>query len=146
MRHFHAKEAPVARTFARKVIHLFLKHDDIKREIDAIQTLSRIPHQNIVKVSQYGQLPNSGQYFFDMELCACSLREFINSGGGVRLELFRELLPAERVAYAWKIMEKVAAGLDHIHYQGLVHRDIKPENSKPSSYRSLTCSSLFVKG
>jgi serine/threonine protein kinase len=103
---------------------------DIQREVYAIQSVCRIPHQNIVKVWRHGQLPNSGQYYIDMELCDLSLREFIRSGGGARLSLFSALLQGGRVAYAWKIMEKVAAGLEHIHGQGLVHRDIKPENSE----------------
>jgi len=127
MRHV-INESQVAQPFARKIIHLLLKENDIRREIEAIKTLSSTPHPNIVKVWNWGPLPNTAQFHFDMELCAFSLREFIYSGDGVRQPLL-QWLRVERVDYAWKIMEKVAAGLHHIHCLGLVHRDIKPENS-----------------
>jgi len=72
-------------------------------------------------------LPNTGHFYIDMELCAFTLRHFVESGGAVLLSA--EKSGSERVAYTYEILKNVAAGISHIHRQDLVHRDIKPENS-----------------
>jgi Nif-specific regulatory protein len=87
--------------------------DDLARFRHEVRLLSETRHPNVVEVHDFGVLPGDFP-FLTMELLtgespAASLRE----GGW---EAF------------WDLAIQAAAGLAHIHRQGVVHMDLKPAN------------------
>ncbi len=98
-------------------------HESFQRDLDFCRRFyaealaaSRLDHQNITRVIDFGQEPD-GLLYFAMEFLA---------GEELRSVLERERrLGTERIA---QIAMQVCAGLSHAHARGVVHRDIKPEN------------------
>ncbi|HEY2738177.1 MAG TPA: protein kinase, partial [Thermoanaerobaculia bacterium] len=100
-------------SLALKVGLLPSSTEDLARFRHEVRLLSETRHPNVVEVYDFGVLPGDFP-FFTMELL---------SGESV----------AERLRTAgWEVFYdaaiQVAAGLAHIHRQGIVHMDIKPGN------------------
>ena len=87
-----------------------------KREFRA---LSRLRHENIVRVDDYGDV--QGHPYFTMEYVdGRDLHQEIRS--------WKRLQPAQRWAKAEDALADLARALGYIHRRGLVHRDLKPSN------------------
>ena len=110
-------------TLMKKVVAVKLLHPELGR-LDEVakrfereaQSASRLSHENIIQVTDFGRTP-SGQLFLVMEL--------------LRGESLAELLARERAlppARAVAIARQILLALDHAHAQGVVHRDLKPAN------------------
>jgi len=79
------------------------------------RSASRLDHENIIRVSDFGQT-DDGLLFLVMELL---------DGENLAQALRRGPLPWRRAA---TVARAVALGLGHAHEQGVIHRDLKPEN------------------
>ena len=89
--------------------------DRIQRFKREAQAAGRLNHPNIMTV--YDVEEDAGRLFMAMEyLDGGTLRAEIDGAG--------KLTPERAV----EITNKVLAGLEHAHSQGVVHRDIKPDN------------------
>jgi serine/threonine-protein kinase len=107
---------------ALKVLHgeLGRKPDLVERFMQEARAASRIGHQNVIDISDFGSTPE-GLVFFAMELLkGHDLHEEI-----ARARLAGQLLPWER---SKKIFLQICAALTAAHNKGIVHRDLKPEN------------------
>jgi hypothetical protein len=81
-----------------------------------VQSASRLSHQNVVEIYDYGR-STDGLFYYAMEyLDGINLGELVAREGPVP------------VVRATNILRQVCAGLAAAHAAGLVHRDIKPEN------------------
>ena len=114
-------EDPEKRTVAVKVlqsIRQLPKQADreaaTQRVLNTAQQLSRLRHENIVRVYNAGEA--EGLAYIVMEyLTGRDLSYYIDA----------EKLPLDEV---FVVITKVAQGLSHAHTHGLIHRDIKPAN------------------
>ncbi len=80
------------------------------------QTISRIEHENIVGVTDFGRTPQ-GLTFLAMELVrGQTIRRMVKSRG-----------PLEP-AFVARVTRQIALGLSAAHDLGFVHRDLKPGN------------------
>ncbi len=87
-----------------------------KREFRA---LSRLRHENIVRVDDYGEY--RGHPYFAMEFVqGQDLHQEIRS--------WKSLTTAQRWARCEDTLADLAQALGYIHRRGLVHRDLKPSN------------------
>ena len=87
--------------------------EDLARFRHEVRLLSETRHPNVVEVYDFGVLPGDFP-FFTMELLAGeSVAERLRTAGW---EVF------------YDAAMQAAAGLAHIHRQGIVHMDIKPDN------------------
>ncbi len=91
------------------------------------RSASRLDHENIIRVTDFGQ-SDDGLLFLVMELLdGENLADVVNQGP----------LPWMR---AVRITHDAARGLAHAHEQGIIHRDMKPENiilaRRPKSNRT----------
>ncbi|MBS2013350.1 MAG: serine/threonine protein kinase [Deltaproteobacteria bacterium] len=77
---------------------------------------SRLDHQNLVRVLDFGQEPDGLLYLAMEYIDGTCLADVIGD---------RRPLSLERIV---DLMQQVCAGLAHAHTRGVVHRDIKPEN------------------
>jgi serine/threonine-protein kinase len=107
---------------ALKVLHgeFARKPDLVERFIQEAKAASRIRHENVIDISDFGSTPD-GLVFFAMELL---------SGHDLHDEVTRatmagHLLPWSR---SKKIFLQICAALSAAHAKGIVHRDLKPEN------------------
>lgn len=80
-----------------------------------VHALTRVKHQNIVRVIDAGKLPDGKPYIVMEYIDGVTLRSLIPGGGMDR-------------KCAGLILKETGAALGHIHSQGIVHRDLKPEN------------------
>ncbi|HEY0195806.1 MAG TPA: protein kinase [Kofleriaceae bacterium] len=107
---------------ALKILHseLSRKPDLVERFIQEAKSASRIRHENVINISDFGSTPE-GVVFFAMELLkGHDLHEVVT-----RARLAGQLLPWER---SKKIFLQICAALVAAHGLGIVHRDLKPEN------------------
>jgi serine/threonine protein kinase len=91
--------------------------------------------ENIITTFGFGKLDRRGRLYVDMEICLCSLHEFIKSDArsifGVETFLNPTRGDDEDVSKSlsfWRIVKDVARGLHFLHATKLIHRDIKPRN------------------
>jgi eukaryotic-like serine/threonine-protein kinase len=113
-----ALEKPVA----LKVLHgeLGRKPDLVERFIQEAKAASRIRHENVIDISDFGKT-DDGYVFFAMELLTGhDLHDEI-----ARARLAGMLLPWSRTK---KIFLQICAALSAAHARGIIHRDLKPEN------------------
>ncbi|MCX5744233.1 MAG: serine/threonine-protein kinase [Proteobacteria bacterium] len=107
---------------ALKVLHseFARKNDLVERFIQEAKAASRIRHENVIDISDFGSTPE-GVVFFAMELLkGHDLHDVI-----ARARLAGELLPWPR---SKRIFLQICAALTAAHDKGIVHRDLKPEN------------------
>lgn len=99
----------LSRDFARKA-------DLVQRFMQEAKAASRIGHENIVDITDFGETP-SGSVFFAMEfLDGHDLAHHIRSGGP---------MPFDRARH---IATQICRALGAAHAKGIIHRDMKPEN------------------
>jgi serine/threonine-protein kinase len=106
---------------ALKILHgeFSRKPDLVDRFIQEAKAASRIRHENVIDISDFG---TTGEYvFFAMELLTGhDLHDEIT-----RARVTGHLLPWSRTK---KIFLQICAALSAAHAKGIVHRDLKPEN------------------
>ena len=107
---------------ALKVLHgeFARKQDLVERFMQEAKSASRIRHENVIDISDFGTTPE-GLVFFAMELLkGHDLHEEI-----ARARLAGQLLPWAR---SKKIFLQICSALSAAHGLGIIHRDLKPEN------------------
>jgi len=107
---------------ALKVLHgeFARKPDLVERFMQEAKAASRIRHENVIDISDFGSTPE-GLVFFAMELLkGHDLHEEV-----ARARLAGQLLPWER---SKRIFLQICSALSAAHAQGIIHRDLKPEN------------------
>ena len=107
---------------ALKVLHgeFARKPDLVERFMQEAKAASRIRHENVIDISDFGTTPE-GMVFFAMELLkGHDLHEEI-----ARARLNGQLLPWAR---SKRIFLQICAALSAAHSHGIIHRDLKPEN------------------
>jgi serine/threonine-protein kinase len=107
---------------ALKVLHgeFARKPDLVERFMQEAKSASRIRHENVIDISDFGTTPE-GLVFFAMELLkGHDLHEEI-----ARARMASQLLPWDR---SKRIFLQICAALSAAHALGIVHRDLKPEN------------------
>ena len=117
-----AQHTVLEKAVALKVLHgeFARKPDLVERFMQEARAASRIRHENVIDISDFGSTPD-GMVFFAMELLnGHDLHEEI-----ARARLAKTRLPWER---SRKIFLQVCSALSAAHAQGIIHRDLKPEN------------------
>jgi serine/threonine-protein kinase len=107
---------------ALKVLHgeFARKADLVERFMQEARAASRIRHENVIDISDFGTTPE-GLVFFAMELLhGHDLHEEV-----ARARLAAQLLPWVR---SKRIFLQICAALGAAHALGIIHRDLKPEN------------------
>jgi serine/threonine protein kinase len=113
-----AEHITLQRNLAVKVLRREFAEDEeaIRRFTNEARVASKIGHDNIVEISDFGKTPN-GSFYFAMEyLPGNSLADLISKFGQ---------LPIQRCLH---ISKQIARALSAAHKNGVVHRDLKPEN------------------
>ena len=109
--------------FIEKKVALKVLSEDFARKADLVarfmqeaKAASKIGHENIVDITDFGETA-SGSVFFAMEfLDGMDLAGHIKSGGA---------MPFTRAKH---IMNQICRALGAAHAKGIIHRDMKPEN------------------
>jgi serine/threonine-protein kinase len=117
-----ATHAVLEKQVALKVLHgeFARKPDLVTRFMQEAKAASRIRHENVIDISDFGSTPE-GLVFFAMELLkGHDLHEEI-----ARARIAAHLLPWSRTK---KIFLQICSALSAAHAKGIVHRDLKPEN------------------
>jgi len=98
----------------------------VRNELRAIKKLCNGTHKNIIKVFEFGDLPDSSHAYIDMELCSLNLDQYNQC---IRGTIFvHHSVRDTRVGEIWSIVVQIADGLAFIHQQREIHRDLKPQN------------------
>ena len=79
---------------------------------------AQLNHRNIIKVDDFGQLPDGQWYILMPFLEGVSLEEFLEQRRGAPLSIHLTL----------HILAQICAALEAAHAAGIVHRDLKPAN------------------
>jgi serine/threonine protein kinase len=113
-----AEHPVIGRKAALKVIHP--QHarnvDIVTRFVNEASALSRIRHEHIVEVTDFGRTPEGDFYFIMEYLEGRSLADAIVAEA--------PFAPARALELAAQIADALVAS----HAQGVIHRDLKPEN------------------
>jgi|GEM_PF-2257626 len=115
---YRASQRGMERDVALKVLHV-ARHvdpsssDRFEREVYAT---SKLQHPNIIRIYDYGSLPDGSGYLTMEVVDGPTLADLVDTEGP---------LPWRR---AGTIAMRIAASLDHAHTRGVVHRDLKPGN------------------
>ena len=97
-----------------------------RNELRAIKKLCDGTHRNIIKVFEFGDLPDGSHAFIDMELCSLNLDQYNKS---IRTTILVHPLASNmRIGEIWSIITQIADGLAFIHGHHEIHRDLKPQN------------------
>jgi tetratricopeptide (TPR) repeat protein len=112
-------EAPGGVEVALKLIPCSLKSEEAKRELNALQRIKGLRHQNLISLQAF--FVQEEQLVIVLELADRSLRERLTEcvkAGDVGIP------PAELLAY----FREAAEALDYLHDKDVQHRDVKSEN------------------
>ena len=117
---FRARHLRLDRAVAIKVLRpAFVDNDEyVKRFLQEARLASRIRHQNVVEILDYGEA-SDGLIYSVMELLeGHDLHKLLRAQSSGRLPW----------SFACGLLMQVARGLQAAHDQGVIHRDIKPAN------------------
>jgi eukaryotic-like serine/threonine-protein kinase len=117
-----ATHITLEKAVALKVLHgeFSRRADLVERFLQEARSASRIRHENVIDITDFGTTPD-GLVFFAMEfLKGHDLHEEV-----ARAKLAGRVLPWSRTS---KIFLQICAALSAAHARGIVHRDLKPEN------------------
>src|SRR5262245_34043323 len=107
---------------ALKVLHneFARKPDLVERFMQEAKAASRIRHENVIDISDFGATPE-GLVFFAMELL---------KGHDLHEEIARARLAGQLLPYARskRLFLQICSALSAAHARGIIHRDLKPEN------------------
>ena len=92
--------------------------DARKRFLNEARALSRVADDGLVRIFNFGHLPDGTPYIIMELLSGQTLRQYMSATPAKRL-------PTED---ALAITEQAAGTLAALHSHGVIHRDIKPEN------------------
>jgi serine/threonine protein kinase len=115
---YQAEHALIGKKVALKVLfpELTRRTDLVARFLQEARSASRIGHENVIDISDFGQSPDGLVYIAMEYLEGEDLGRLIKTTGP---------LPWER---ARPILMQIAKGLRAAHDHGIIHRDMKPEN------------------
>jgi serine/threonine-protein kinase len=115
---YQAEHALIEKKVALKVLFADLTHrpDIVARFLQEAKSASRINHENVIDISDFGQSPE-GLVYIAMEYL-----EGFDLGRTLKAE---KVVDWQR---ARPILMQIAKGLRAAHQQGIIHRDMKPEN------------------
>lgn len=113
---YRAEHTLLQRDVAIKVMRVAEHDDDRQRFLAEARAATRITHENVVGVHDFGFL-GDGRAFIVMELASGTT-------------LFERLANRGPLPYdeALRIARQIAAGLAAVHEGGVVHNDVKPAN------------------
>ena len=117
-----ARHLLLEKRVALKVLHAELqrKPDLVERFLNEAKAASRIRHENVIDITDFGTAPD-GTVFFAMELLeGRDLHDVL-----AHLTLDGKKLPWSRIR---NIFLQTCAALTAAHKAGILHRDLKPEN------------------
>jgi serine/threonine-protein kinase len=115
---YQAEHALIEKKMALKILFqdLTRRPDLIARFLQEAKSASRIGHENVIDISDFGQSPE-GLVFIAMEyLDGQDLGKLLKKEGAIHWERARPILM------------QIAKGLRAAHGNGIIHRDMKPEN------------------
>jgi serine/threonine-protein kinase len=115
---YQAEHALIEKKIALKILFqdLTRRPDLIARFLQEAKSASRIGHENVIDISDFGQSPD-GLVFIAMEyLDGQDLGKLLKKVGAMHWERVRPILM------------QIAKGLRAAHGNGIIHRDMKPEN------------------
>ena len=115
---FLAERLQIGGRVALKVLHAnFANHPEMAaRFFNEARAANSVEHAGIVKVYEYGRLPDGGAFIAMEFVDGPSLRH--------RLTEQRKLSPQT----ASRLARQMATALAAAHARGVVHRDLKPDN------------------
>ena len=115
---YQAEHALIEKKIALKILFqdLTRRPDLVARFLQEAKSASRIGHENVIDISDFGQLPD-GLVFIAMEyLDGMDLGRALKTQGPLHWNRARPILM------------QIAKGLRAAHGNGIIHRDMKPEN------------------
>jgi serine/threonine protein kinase len=115
------ESSPLGRILALKVLRIDKLNAKAQDSfIQEARRIANLQHPNILRVYNFGQLPESEQPYFVMEYAPQTILDlFCKSDGSRRIAFAEELVP---------YVQQTAAALQYVHNNGLVHQDIKLGN------------------
>ncbi len=115
---YRAEHIHIGSTYAIKVLRVDMKSDDgmIERFRREANTIAMLENPHVVRVTDFGALPDGGQFLAMELLSGKSLKEAMKAG--------RRFTLKEICRWLTDVLET----LHYIHSSGIVHRDIKPAN------------------
>jgi tRNA A-37 threonylcarbamoyl transferase component Bud32 len=115
---YRAEHTLMKKVLAVKVLHPELSRlDEVARRFEReAQSASRLSHEHIIQVTDFGRTPDGALYLVMEYLSGESLADALDSV---------ERMPVRR---ATGIARQILSALEHAHAQGVVHRDLKPDN------------------
>jgi len=120
---YKVEEIGTNNTWALKVL-TSIKRKSIPRFQQEFRVLSKLQHENIVKVHKYGMFGE--MHYYAMELVdGIDMRKFIKTNLNVHEILCGDKDKQEQFI---RILEQICSALNYIHNMNIIHRDIKPSN------------------
>ncbi|HNN54310.1 MAG TPA: serine/threonine-protein kinase, partial [Pseudomonadota bacterium] len=119
---YEAEHEHIGQRAAVKILMRDLARDArvLQRFLDEAKAMTMVQHEGIVKVFDYGQLPDGVPYilmeYLEGQSLQARLSQATNEGSG---------LP---VSSALEIARQVASAIAALHQKKIVHRDLKPDN------------------
>src|SRR3984885_7841460 len=115
---YQAEHALIEKRIALKILFpdLTRRTDLVARFLQEAKSASRIGHENVIDISDFGQSPEGLVYIAMENLDGPDLGAIIKSSG------------PQPWARARPILMQIAKALRAAHEHGIIHRDMKPEN------------------
>ena len=113
-----AEHVALGKRVAVKVLNPAYTHrpDQVKRFLREAQAASTINHENVIDITDFGEMAN-GSVFFAMEhLQGDDLGKLLKKNGALSWPRAR------------RILLQICRALQAAHAHGIIHRDMKPEN------------------